>query len=143
MVAEITKEQIARIWATADDMGMDREMLYSLVPGGSISHLTRAQAGRLIDSLNELERRQGIEPHIPRHAAEYAQDWRATEAQRDMIRALFHDLGWDKSLRRVRGFLKKYAHVDAVGDLIHRKRASAVIEALKAIRARRETHANN
>ena len=140
MVAAITRKQIARVWATARDLGMDHDMLYTLVPGGSISHLDRSQAARLIDALTELEARQGHGPD--RRPRKRSHSWRATEAQRAMIGALFHDLGWDSNPHRVQGFLRKYAHVDTVDDISHRKRASAVIEALKAIREREEAHAS-
>jgi len=38
----------------------------------------------------------------------------------------------------MRGFLRKYAHVERIDDLRDRKRAIAIIEALKAIAGRRE-----
>ena len=39
-------------------------------------------------------------------------------------------------MNRVEGFLRKYAGVERVEDMRERKRASAIIEALKAMYAR-------
>ena len=50
-------------------------------------------------------------------------------------------VGWLDKMKCVEGFLKKYAGVERVGDLPDRKRASAIIEALKAIH-RREVEVN-
>jgi len=135
--ARITRKQIARIWATAHDLGMDRQALYALVPGGSISHLTRAQAADLIKALDRLSA-LGKPPGPEEAERPPVAAWQATPAQIALIRSLFARLGWHDDPRRERGFLRKYAHVSAVEEIRDRKRAIAVIEALKAILARRE-----
>ena len=50
----VTKSQIAKIWACARDLGLDREMLYLLVPRGSISALSHREASELIEHLVQL-----------------------------------------------------------------------------------------
>lgn len=128
----ITKKQIAAIWASARDLGMDKELLYTLVPGGSISRLNRRRAAQLIDILRDL----GAKPPRKEHAEKPQPGWHVTDAQKDMIRRLFNRLGWDDNPHRMEGFLKKYAGASNVDELTDRKRAIAVIEALKAMLAR-------
>lgn len=128
----ITKKQIASIWASARDLGMDKELLYTLVPGGSISRLNRRQAAQLIDMLRDL----GAKPPRREHSEKPQPGWHVTEAQKEMIGRLFHRLGWDDNPHRMEGFLKKYAGASNMDELTDRKRAIAIIEALKAILAR-------
>ena len=158
MVIElITRRQLARIWASAQALKLSREKLYALVPGGSLSHLTRHQAAEVINKLNQLE--SGLLPPATRPATagkragklcgtgssvptpavdsdSAGPAWQMTAAQRALIHHLFERLGWTDNPRRVQGFLKKYAHVDDLDYLTDKRRAIAVIEALKAILAR-------
>ena len=133
----VSRKQIAKIWATAHELGMDREMLYALVPGGSISHMTRTQAAELIGALDRLIGPES-RPRLRRRRYPSGPPWRATESQHGLIRSLFVRLGWHDDPRREQGFLRKYAHVDFVEEITDRKRAIALIEALKAILARRQ-----
>lgn len=134
MDAPITKAQISKIWAAAHELNLSRDELYSHVPGGSISRLTRRQASDLIERLEAMgsgaqreEARQGKPaPLAP-----------ATPEQIHFIYYLFGRLGWLRDPQHMANFLRKYFHVERVEDLPNRKRASAVIEALKAISARR------
>ena len=65
--------------------------------------------------------------------------WRdTTQEQRDFIYFLFGRLGWLDNMNRVSGFLRKYAGVERVEDLPDRKRAIAIIEALKAMVRRQD-----
>lgn len=138
MSDRITRAQIAKIWACAHAIGLDEELLYLLVPRGSISGMTRREASELIDCLSALDggrvgplrrgspparraRRRPVDPNV------------TTQDQRDFIYFLFGRIGWLQEPRRVRGFLEKYAKVDTVEEIRDRKRASAIIEALKAI----------
>jgi hypothetical protein len=66
----------------------------------------------------------------------------ATQEQRNFIHFLFGRVGWIGSPARVRGFLRKFAGVDTVEAVRDRKRASAIIEALKAI-CRRQKNAKS
>jgi hypothetical protein len=144
----ITKPQIAKIWTTAKELGLDREMLYRLVPGGSISHLTRGEAHRLIEYLTALTCAPGgqpvdaplIPPPVERPAPAPGDD--ATPEQRQLICALLRRIGWLENPRRAEGFLRKYARVATVDEIASRERASAIIEALKAI-ARRQRQAGH
>jgi len=139
MVAPVTRAQMAKIWAAAREIGMDRETLYLLVPRGSIRNLSREEASELIEQLcggpgssaEDTRTRYHDRPRTP--PGRYV-----TAGQRRLIAALFHRLGWDADPRRMRGFLRKYAHVERIDDLRDRKRAIAIIEALKAIAGRRE-----
>jgi len=141
MSERITKAQITKIWACANALGLDKELLYLLVPRGSISAMTRHEASELIAHLVELgARRVGPSPHEDT-AAEPARsepdDPNApTQEQRNFIYFLFGKIGWLQEPARVRGFLRKFAHVGSVEELPDRKRASAIIEALKAIHKR-------
>ena len=128
----ITRKQIAAIWASARDLGLDRELLYSLVPGGSISRLNRRQGAQLIDILRDLGAKPPGGSDSPPPPG-----WTVTEGQKALIRHLFQRLGWHENPRREEGFLLKYAGVSDVDDLTDRKRAIAIIEALKAMLARR------
>ncbi len=129
----ITKAQIAKIWVAARELGMERRELYQVVPRGSISHMTRAEAGRLIDYLIRLGATPsgpglGSRPH--RHPRP---GHKTTQEQRDFIYFLFGRLGWLEKMNRVKGFLRKYAGVERIEDIRDRKRAIAIIEALKAM----------
>jgi len=138
MVAPASRAQIAKIWAAAREIGMDRETLYLLVPRGSISGLTREEASELIEYLcGRPAEGEGDSLPWPGDRAEFTRD-AVTPRQRRLIAALFHRLGWDAEPQRMRGFLRKYAHAETLDDLRDRKRAIAIIEALKAILRRRE-----
>lgn len=134
MAEKVTKAQIARIWATANAIGLDRELLYLLVPRHSISALTRKEASELIEHLNELEGgRIGPARWSDKGPPALTSPTAPTQQQRDFIYFLLGRLGWLQQPQRVRGFLKRFAKVDAVEEIPTRKRASAIIEALKAI----------
>lgn len=96
MVTElITKKQIARIRASAHALSLSREQLYALVSGGSISHLTRGVAARVIDK--PTERASGSAApaaHPPEHAP--GSPWQITAAQRALIEHLFERLRLDR-----------------------------------------------
>ena len=138
MTDRITKPQIAKIWASAHAIGMDRDMLYLLVPRGSISAMSRREAAELIEQLEQLAG-QRVGPRNPDAFLEEKPRRRrvrtnaATQHQRNFIYFLFGKLGWLEHPERVRGFLQRCAHVETVEHIPSRKRASAIIEALKAI----------
>ncbi len=140
MSDRITRRQIARIWATAHALGMDKEMLYLLVPRGSITAMSRQEAAELIEHLDALGgKRVGPANSDPLGEAPPARRRNpnaATAEQRHFIYFLLGKLGWLEQPHRVRGFLTKYAHVPTVEDIRGRKRASAIIEALKAMHRR-------
>jgi hypothetical protein len=142
----ITRPQIAKIWATAHDRRLDREALYKMVPGGSISRLSRSQASDLIARLEgplpTAVDRAGLRKA---DAGLFPGDRRrpdaATEAQRRLVMYLFQRLGWTRRPHRVRGFLRRMAQVEEVEQLRDRRRTSAIIEALKAMLHRQQRQA--
>lgn len=148
----ITRPQIAKIWAAAHDLGLDAETLHLLVPQGSIRNLTRAQASDLIEHLcgpgSSPPMQRPARRRRPRHRSAVARRSAvsprsaavalpATNEQRYFIGALFQRLGWHRQPKRMRGFLRKFAHVSTIEELRDRKRAIAIIEALKAMVKRR------
>ena len=142
MAERITKGQIAKIWAAAREMDLDRETLYLLVPRGSISNLNRTEASGLIERLCEpgrmlIRRSTAEEPRRARKAGTGAGVLPATNEQRYYILSLFDKLGWTQQPNRMRGFLRKFAHVNSVDEITNRKRAIAITEALKAMIKRR------
>jgi hypothetical protein len=132
----VTRAQVAKIWACARDLGLDREMLYLLVPRGSISALSHREASELIEQLVELGARR-VAAAQPK-ATDAFDPNAATQEQRNFIHFLFGRVGWIGSPARVSGFLRKFAGADTVEAIRDRKRASAIIEALKAIHRRRK-----
>ena len=131
MSRRITKPQIAKIWALAHELELDRDALYQLVPGGSISHLTSAEGSRLIDSLERL--RTGAE-RVPVTRSETSHAGSGmTHRQKHFIYFLLGRLGWLSDPDHVHNFLRKYFHVGGVESIRTRKQAGAVIEALKAM----------
>jgi len=141
MALTISRAQIAMIWALARDLGLDREMLYLLVPRGSISALTRREASDLIDQLSRLHARREAPALtaapgpgavvVDRNALD------ATPEQLHFIHFLIGRLGWVTQPDRTRGFLMKFAGVPTVEQIRDKRRASAIIEALKAMEHRR------
>ena len=134
--AGVTPAQIAKIWACARDLGLDREMLYLLVPRGSISALSHREASELIEHLVDLGAKR-IAAAQPKAAGAFDPN-AATQEQRNFIHFLFGRVGWIGSPARVRGFLRKFAGADTVEAIRDRRRASAIIEALKAIYRRQK-----
>ena len=142
MAERITRAQMAKIWAAAKEMYLDRETLYLLVPRGSMSTLSRAEASDLIERLcgpMPFQRRRSTAdaPGPARSVRDHRTPAPATNEQRLYINSLFVKLGWHRQPNRIQGFLRKFAHVDFVEDLTSRKRAIAIIEALKAMNKRR------
>ena len=144
MTEQITKRQIACIWASAHAIGLDREMLYLLVPRGSVSAMSRREATELIEHLKELAGNR-VGPANPdvlfdkKHEEHRRINFGdATRNQRNFIHFLFGKLGWLQDPAHVRNFLMKYAGVPTVERIRDKKRASAIIEALKAIHRRQK-----
>ena len=129
MVSRISRPQIAKIWALARELGLDREALYQLVPGGSMSRLARADASRIIDALGRLRPTPAPAPA--------PSEPRMSPKQLHFIYFLLGRLGWLNEPGHTRNFLLKYFHVERVEKIQSRKQASGVIEALKAILKRR------
>lgn len=137
MYSTVTRAQIAKIWACANELGLERDMLYMLVPRGSISAMTREEAAELIEHLETLRAKRDSSVATPPPSVPQPVDVNAATAeQKSFIHFLFGRLGWLEQPERIRGFLRKYAKVSSVEEIRDRKRASAIIEALKAIHKR-------
>ena len=134
--AGVTRAQIAKIWACARDLGLEREMLYLLVPRGSISALSHREASELIEHLVELGARR-VAPRSRKRPATPIRTRRRRSSGTSST-SFSAGVGWIGSPARVRGFLRKFAGVDTVEAIRDRKRASAIIEALKAIHRRQK-----
>lgn len=134
---QVTRLQIAKIWASARELGMDSALLHQLVPRGSIRSLSRAEASELIERLVQLgataERIRGRRSTRARGRGGLP----PTHHQRHFIHYLLGKLGWLQDPAHTRNFLLKYFHVESVEAIATRKKAGAVIEALKAIQRRR------
>ena len=140
MSARITKTQIAKIWTSAHVLGLDKELLYLLVPRGSISAMTRAEASELIEHLISLHSTRPERTPWPQGGRPLLNGPDApTQHQWSFIYFLFGRIGWLQQPARMRGFLRKFAGVQTVEDISSRKKASALIEALKAIHKRQKT----
>jgi hypothetical protein len=124
-MAKLTKPQLKKIWATARELGMDKDLLYSVVQhltgSDSISSLTIAEANTVIDFLTNQA--------IP---------GRATKQQIWKINRLAEELGWDDNPSRLVGFIKKYAGVENIKWLTSNQ-AWRIIEGLKKMKARQDT----
>lgn len=128
-MANITKMQISKIWATAKELGWDKDLLYCAVSrisgGNSISELTKHQAIQLIEYL--LSQKKVV--------VRETRPGMATEKQIRLINKLAGELGWDDDPKRLQGFIKKYSKVDNPKWMTV-KMASNIIQALKAMIAR-------
>ena len=132
MNTTVSRQQIAKIWALAHALGINREMLYLMVPRGSISALEKAEASELIERLVRLqggcvENARAIKPANPNAP---------TPEQLHFIYFLFGRLGWLENPARARGFIQKFCGVDSVDAIPDRKSAIKLIEALKAMSKR-------
>lgn len=120
----ITKKQIAKIWATAKELGWNDDILYCAVQrisgNDSISGLTKAQGIRLIDYLTAQKGSKKVRPGM------------ATKKQVYLINKLAAELGWSDDPKRLQKFIRKYAKVDNPKWLTSRL-ASGIIEGLKAM----------
>lgn len=131
-MAKVTTAQIRKIHALARERAMDEELLHlyiaSLVDRESIRELTITEAVKVIDGLSGREQAPGRE--------------RATMRQMHYICGLMRDLGWtdeegNADMARLDGLLRSRFRIDSHRWLDKRK-ASQVIEALKAMLERRE-----
>lgn len=126
----ISAGQVRMIYALARKAGMDDDLLHAKVKAITcgcehISHLTSTQGIVIIERLQQ-EAGETVRPKaVPSD--------RATVAQRNLIRVLACELGWDTEGTRLRGFLEKRFGVSDVQFLTAAK-TSSVIEAMKAMK---------
>lgn len=117
----ITQPQLRKIYTEAREAGLDNdylhELIYSIHGKESLKDLQMWEAAMLIDALLKInggDERPGMITE--------KQEWLLTDHQ--------HKLGWTDA--QMRGFIKKYAHVDFI-QWLTKEGASKVIEALKNI----------
>jgi hypothetical protein len=126
----ISDGQVRMLYALARKAGMDNDLLHAKVKaltGGCehISHLTSLQGILIIERLQQEAGETPKPKAVPND--------RATIAQRNLIRVLACELGWDAEGTRLRAFLEKCFGVSDVQFLTAAK-TSSVIEAMKAMK---------
>ncbi|GAB6170766.1 hypothetical protein JCM15765_02440 [Paradesulfitobacterium aromaticivorans] len=128
-MAKITKPQIAKIWAMARELDMDKDLVhefaYNVTKEHSLSGLSVQQAIKVIDAMEALthkEKAKSIEPKATR--ASKKQIWK--------MKQLAKELGWSDNEKRLQGFVKKYAGVDKL-EWLTPAQSWRVIEGLKKL----------
>lgn len=130
----ITPAQLRKIHALSRERGLDDESLhnvcYALTKKDSLKKLTIREAIALIDSLT---------------GHKVSTDGRMTDSQRKYIFGLLKEVGWtddegQPSQERFMGFVREKFKVEKE-QWITKTIASNIIEALKAMKERREAEA--
>lgn len=120
----VTKAQIVKIHATAKENGIDNVLLHDMIEQmtgkKSTRDLTKYEAMDLIDKL------------VGKEVKKKPVKGKASEAQIELIQSLVRELGWDDNPKRIRAFVKKYAHTEQL-HWLESYQASNIIEALKKI----------
>lgn len=103
MPETITTPQIRKLFAMSKQLGMDevdlRGIVFNMTGSEHISTITKAQANRLIDYLQDKQRG----------------DYRPAAASRQqlyLIRKLAAELGWNDNPKRLAGFIQRQAGVE-------------------------------
>lgn len=135
-IEPIRDTQRRAIFAAARARGMSIDDVRDLSPGGSISALTRAQAGDVLRRLNSGTRYEHPRPAVRGRRRPKNVYRLATPAQRGKIEALRTELDWTPE--KLAQWLSERRHGD--GRLMSRidssSDASAVIELLKGVTIR-------
>lgn len=122
VVQMITAPQIRKIWYEAKQLGLDNEDVHEILKSefklDSVKKLTKDQAIYLIDTLVKYTGNTKQRPGM------------ATPMQLWRIEELRKQLEWEPN--GIKGFLKKYAHVDDIRWLTDTA-ASGIITALTKI----------
>lgn len=122
----ITQPQLRKIYAEAREAGLDNdylhELIYSIHGKKSLKDLEMWEAAMLIDALVKMNG-GGERPD------------RMTEKQKWLLADYQSKLGWTDA--QMRGFIKKYNHVDFV-QWLTKEGASKMIEAVKTIYMKRQ-----
>lgn len=123
---KITNGQIRKIYATANELGIDNDMLHTYVFNSTgsehISTLTIKEANKVID---------GLEVHRMEKEGGPVKGMSSPKQQR-FIEDLAVKLGWKDEPWRLKGFIRKYAKVEDAKWLTS-KQASNIIEGLKKV----------
>ncbi|WP_034629484.1 regulatory protein GemA [Desulfotruncus alcoholivorax] len=127
-MAVVSKAQLRRIWVSAKELEIDEDLIRTIVKNltgsDSISGLTKSQAGRVIDY---LEQRKGNQPGL--HMASKQQLWK--------IQQMAKELGWSDNPKRLMGFVKKNTGIENLNWLAA-DMAWRVIEGLKKVKQRED-----
>lgn len=117
----ITQPQLRKIYAEAREAGLDNdylhELIYSIHGKESLKDLQMWEAAMLIDALVKMNN-GGKPPGM------------MTEKQEWLLLDYQQKLGWTDA--QLRGFVKKYGHVDFI-QWLTREGASKMIEAVKNV----------
>lgn len=117
--------QLRKMYATARELGIDNELLHSLVFNlTGIQHISALTTREAILVIDELDKRKGIKPQTNKNPN------RISPEQIWKVRDLEKKLGWDENPKRLKGFIRKYAKVDVL-DWLNPWQASNVIEGMK------------
>jgi phage gp16-like protein len=121
----ITAAQRRKIWAAANQRGLDEDDLREIVR--QITGQTSTKALTIHEAVRVIDRLEG-KPEKPAGN-------QITKKQLWKIKDLEKALGWDDNSKRLEAFVRKYAHVDKLPWLT-RYQAINVIDGLKAVLAR-------
>ncbi|ABR46623.1 hypothetical protein Amet_4387 [Alkaliphilus metalliredigens QYMF] len=123
----ITGLQIKKIWATAREIGLEKEDLYTIIyresKKESMKQLTKAQANKVIDAM--------VRPKKKKKQKRTDDGGRSsTKAQRQTIYRMTEELGWNNDNDRINGFVKKMFEVERL-EWLDGYGCSRLIEILK------------
>lgn len=134
----ITIAQKRKIYAVSREIGMDNDLLHSIVKNKCkkehISDLTMKQAAQVIDY---LEGRKGTETRSIKLPSGRSVPL-VTEKQLWKINQLALELGWQDNPKRLRGFCSKYTDIDNP-EWMTVDQAWRIIEGLKSLVAQAAT----
>jgi len=126
-----TSGQNRKIWALANELGIDetalRDLVERLTGQRSTSALTIIQANQLIEEMNRLGGQR------PTRAANTRRPGMATPEQLRKIRALECELGWADNPKRLQSFMSKYCGGIVRLEWLSFRQASSLIESLKGV----------
>jgi len=130
---------IRTLWAIAKspELHMDSDDLhafvYSKTGKASLKDLSQSELGGVACALQALKDSVSGK-HRPKRTDEGGNP--RTEAQRRKIYALCGELGWNDNPKRIHGFVKRMTKIDRI-EWLNQKQCAVVIEALKAMVARK------
>lgn len=114
-----------RLWCLVREYGLDKDILSQMV--FNEFGLTRISAMTDIDAYYIMDLIQG------KKAVKPSPFGMATIKQKQLIRHLERELGWNENPSRLAGFIKKYSGTDCI-DWLTKTQASSIIEGLKGLR---------
>lgn len=131
---------IRTLWAIAKspELHMEKEDLYAVVyretGKDSLKALSQGELNKVARVLQNLKDSVSGKSR-PKRTDEGGNP--KTEAQRRKIYALCGELGWNDNPKRIQAFVKRMTKIDRI-EWLNQKQCAVVIEALKAMVARKE-----